>query len=147
MRIAASVVLVLFSFAGITSYSSLNYSPKSLAEKNFVTPKYLSGDKSAGSNALSKEEIVYKDAVNAYQAHSYNSSIQLLSTLKLSESKYIREDAEWLTAINTLSLGNEQESRILLQAIGEIPGHTYSENAKQLLKNMDSFFYKIAKVF
>jgi len=146
MGVAASVTFFLCALIGTVGYSHLNFRPQALAQASFEAPKYVSGDKSADLE-FTTEELKYIAALEAYKNSNYSVSESEALLLINSETRSIREDAQWLIIMNKLSVENVIESKVLLHAIASDPQHNYSANAQALLDKLNSTFFKIGNLF
>jgi len=146
MSIAASAAFLLFALTGVFKYAQSNYSPAVLAANNFNAPKYVSGDKSAVEN-FTAEETKYVEALEAYRAKNYTSATTLSEPLMNSNTRSIREDAQWLIVMTELSQDDIPTSKALLTKIADNPQHNYSANAQKLLSKLDSPWFKLGNLF
>lgn len=171
LAIAASFALLLS--LGFVWWSQMNYSSEALADNYFPTTSTadrssVEGDDSMMTildylengeydNAINEAETlknsVYREQAILLQAEAFhlkgdhenaiNKYDALLDQNDDFDSSNV-EKAEWMKAVTLLRSNKEMKARTLLNRIAENEEHSYQMEAVDLLKDLNSFWYKIS---
>lgn len=170
LSIAAGFLLLIAATSGLL-YSNLSYSNQSLYADHFEFPNVslIRGESDAESaydnavqayqnkdfdtavnelNAISAEESIYNSAQYFLGAVYLESkrpeqAASVFQNLLQKNDKRYDKNVEWNLVLTYLQSGNTQEVNNRIDAILAEPNHPFANQARQLKKNMNSFWRKM----
>ncbi|GJM31889.1 MAG: hypothetical protein DHS20C18_08900 [Saprospiraceae bacterium] len=153
IRIAAAASVLLLIGIGFNWYAQENYSGSALVADFYQEP---STGTTLGGNTGEKSQIaqLFANAHREFTEGQYNAAIRnfdnLLvaitdSELEDSARNYYEQNALWTRSLALISQGEDlPRAKASLQAIAADPDNEYQKKATDLLKEMQSIFYRWA---
>ncbi len=152
MRIAAAASVLLVLGIGFNWYAQNNYTGTILAESYYQEPS--TGNTLGGENSKDQLMELFEDAHREYTQGQYDAAVRnfdnLLVTLADSDledsaRKYFEENAFWTRALALIAQGEDlTRAKASLYVIANNPDNEYQKKAEELLKQLDSVFYRWA---